>query len=244
MRLIAIIFSLCLCAACDGSTDTVAPARPRVAAGNGSIRGSVHFVGVAPKMPVITISNERCCEGDPPLVEETVVVNPNKTLRNVFVYLEDAPAIDAPAPTPALLDQVRCRYVPHAIGVEVDQPLRVRSSDPTMHNVHFMPEKNVAKNLSMTQQGQEVTTKFAAAEFIRFRCDVHPWMCAWVGVFENPFFAVTQEDGTFELKSIPAGTYRVVAWHELYGRREQSVTITDDKPIEVNFSFGGASRQS
>jgi plastocyanin len=235
---VTILSALCL-VGCDRASVAKPAPLPRVVEGNGIIRGSVQLTGPAPTMPEITISSERCCQGEPALHEETVIVNDNNTLRNVFVYLENAPQTDGSAQPSALLDQSRCRYVPHAIGVQVGQTLNVRSSDPTMHNVHFNPQKNVAKNLSMTVAGQQVPTTFAAAEFIRFKCDVHPWMNAWVGVFDNPFFAVTGEDGSFEIKGIPAGKYTLVAWHELYGRREQQLTIGEDgKPLETMFSFG------
>jgi hypothetical protein len=183
-------------------------------------------------------ATEKCCQGEPPIVEQSVVVNSNNTLRNVFIYLEDAPKTDGSGLDPALLDQERCSYTPHALGIQTNQLLRIRSSDPTMHNVHYTPDKNNARNLSMTQSGQEVPVSFPAAEFIRMKCDVHPWMSAWVGVFDNPFFAVTHHEGSFEIKGIPNGKYKLVAWHELYGRKEQSVTIADNKPIEINFSFG------
>lgn len=238
IRIVAIIFLLA-CLGCDPRSQASPGSAPlpKSIAGAGVLRGVVEFAGSAPEMSSI-VANEPCCENDPPLKEETVVVNANATLRNVFVYLEDAPALDGSEQPPVLLDQVRCRYVPHAVAVQVGQPLRVRSSDPTMHNVHYIPQKNRARNLSMTQAGQEVLTRFTHPEFIRMRCDVHPWMAAWVGVFENPFFAVTGEDGTFEISGIPGGTYTLVAWHELYGSQRQSVRVADGAPLQARFVFG------
>lgn len=228
-------------AGCDsGSTDPLA-SLPTAVDGGGVIRGTVHFVGTAPTMKTFT-ATEACCAGDPPIVEETVIVNSNKTLKNVFVYLEGAPKLNGKSQPIQTLDQVRCRYVPHALGIQMNQPLKLRSSDPTMHNVHYVPGINPAKNFAMTQAGDEIQTKFTAGpEFVRLRCDVHPWMSAWVGVFENPFYSVTGESGSFEIKGIPAGTYKLVAWHELFGRLEQSVTITDGAaPLELQFTLGKA----
>ncbi|HMB96736.1 MAG TPA: hypothetical protein VKK61_11905, partial [Tepidisphaeraceae bacterium] len=224
---------------CDKSSQAhvSTAALPRVLHGNGIIYGEVKFIGAAPPMKTFT-STESCCQTDSPLAEETVIVNPNNTLRNVFVYLDDAPQTDGSQQPPALLDQVHCQYVPHVLGVQVGQTLTIRSSDPTMHNVHFNPQKNPARNLAMTQAGQENPVKFDYAEIIRAKCDVHPWMTAWVGVFDNPFFAITQNDGNFEIKNIPAGTYKLVAWHELYGRQEKSVIVADDKPVNLEFVFG------
>jgi plastocyanin len=225
-------------AGCDQSSSaTSTSSLPTSVAGNGVVRGSIQFVGKAPEMKTFT-ATEACCRGEPPIVEETVIANSNGTLRNVFVFIEGAPRLNGAGQPAALLDQSRCAYVPHALGVQIGQTLNIRSSDPTMHNVHFNPTINAAHNYAMTQVGQEVKTTFSGAEFIRMKCDVHPWMTAWVGVFDNPFYAVTKEDGSFEIKGIPAGNYTLVSWHELYGRQEQSVTIADDKPIEMTFSFG------
>jgi hypothetical protein len=235
-----VILAACLVAAgCDESSranqTTARP--PAHVDGSGVVRGSVKFTGTPPVMKPIS-STEACCQSDPPLMEETVVVNANGTLAHTFVYLEDAPRTDGSVKPAALLDQVKCRYVPHALAVQTEQTLNVRSSDPTMHNVHSMSTLNPARNLSMTKAGDQTSIKFGMAEFVQVRCDVHPWMSAWVGVFDNPFFAVTQEEGSFSISGIPAGTYKLVAWHEIYGRQEQTVTVADEKPVETNFTFG------
>src|SRR5690349_17541574 len=110
------------CCGCDRSsqarpvTRALAPTAPD---GQGVVRGSVKFVGTAPTFPTI-VATDKCCEGEPAIREETVVVNPNGTLRNTFVYLEDAPAVDGASRPAALLDQSHCRYEPHAIGVQVN----------------------------------------------------------------------------------------------------------------------------
>jgi plastocyanin len=235
---ISLLMFLATCG-CDRSSQASASpaALPRVLPGNGVIRGNVKFIGTPPLMKTFT-STEACCQSDSPLADETVLVNSNGTLRNVLVYLENAPATDGSHQPPALLDQVHCHYVPHVIGVQVGQTLTIRSSDPTMHNVHFICDKNPVRNLAMVQAGQEIPVKFDYAEIVKMKCDVHPWMTAWVGVFDNPFFAVTQDDGSFQIKNIPAGTYKLVALHELYGRAEQTITVADDKPADVQFVFG------
>jgi len=223
---------------CDQSSSASSTSSlPTSIAGSGVVRGSIQFVGKSPEMKTFT-ATEPCCRGEPPIVDETVVANSNGTLRNVFVFIEGAPKLNGASQPAALLDQSRCTYSPHVLGVQIGQTLNIRSSDPTMHNVHFNPTINPAHNYAMTQVGQEVKTTFNGAEFIRMKCDVHPWMTAWVGVFDNPFYAVTKQEGSFEIKGIPAGNYRLVAWHELYGRQEQSLTIADDKPIEATFRFG------
>lgn len=237
MRIFGVILILASIG-CDNSQASMnRPALPASVPGNGIVRGTISFTGVPPVMKSIT-STEACCQGEPQLAEETVIVNANGTLKNVFVYLEGAPATDGRAQPQVVLDQVRCRYTPHVLGVQVGQSLVVRSSDPTMHNVHYVPQKNQARNLSMSGAGQQTPVTFDYAEFVRVKCDVHPWMAAWVGVFENPFFAATGDEGSFEIKNIPSGTFKLVAWHERYGRQETTVTVSDNSPVESNFTFG------
>ncbi|MGB7161520.1 MAG: hypothetical protein WBD40_25900 [Tepidisphaeraceae bacterium] len=185
-----------------------------------------------------TIANKPCHDGAPELEEETVIVGDGGAMMNVLVFVEGAGTGDGSGREPAVLDQVHCRYVPHVLGVQVGQTLVVRSSDDTMHNVHYKPQHNAAGNFGMTRPGAEKKVTFAAPEFVRVKCDVHPWMTAHVGVFENPFFAVTGVDGKFEIPKLPAGDYTLVAWHELYGRQAQTLTIADEtKPVEATFRY-------
>jgi hypothetical protein len=203
--------------------------------GEGSVRGTVLFVGTPPVMKVI--QNEPCHSGAGSIIEETVVVGENGGLANVLVYIEGAPAVDGSTAEPGLLDQIDCRYVPHVLGVQVNQPLRIRSSDPTLHNVHYNPKVNPPVNFGMNRAGQEKTVSFKAPEFIPVRCDVHPWMNAHIGVFDNPFFAVTAGDGNFEIKNLPDGQYTLATWHERYGRLEREIEIIDGEAVEAGFEY-------
>ena len=203
--------------------------------GNGVVRGAVKFDGVPPKMAVI--ANKPCHEGAPALQEETVLVGDGGALMNVLVFVEGAGTGDGSAREPAVLDQVHCRYVPHVLGVQVGQTLVVRSSDDTMHNVHYKPDRNAAANFGMTKVGAERQVTFDAPEFVRVKCDVHPWMTAHIGVFEHPFFAATDADGTFEIKNLPPGQYTLATWHEMYGRLSQVVTIDETTQVEATFRY-------
>jgi plastocyanin len=242
---IAVLAIALMCGACErnsplsGNGSPAAPPRAATVFGSGTIRGTVKFIGTPPPREVIP--NKPCHEGAGPLKDETVVVNDDSTLANVFVYLADAPASDGSPRDVAVLDQKDCHYVPHAVGVQVGQKLAVKSSDAgTLHNVHYSPEKNPPANFAETVAGASKDVMFDQPEFIRVKCDVHPWMSATVGVFESPFFAVTREGnggGGFEIAKVPAGQYKLVAWHERYGAVEQQVTVKDNEKTDVTMSF-------
>jgi hypothetical protein len=214
---------------CDRGSEAKTAAAPvkkiEEVRGSGVIRGRVTLDGTPPVMA--TIANQPCHDGAEPLREETVMVGGGGGLANVFVYVEGLPRVDGSPLPAAMLDQVNCRYVPHALGVTAGQPLRIRSSDPTIHNVHYAPARNQARNFGMTRAGDERTvTLTEPGEFIRVKCDVHPWMSATIGVFDNPFFAVTDENGKFEIRDLPPGDYKLIAWHERYGALEQNVNVS------------------
>lgn len=165
-------------------------------------------------------------------------------LDNVFVYVKDGLGnyhFDTPA-EPVRLDQQGCRYVPHVIGVRAGQPLEVINSDDTMHNVHALPDVNREFNFAQHTKGQRNSRTFTAAEvMVPLKCDLHPWMKAYVGVVDHPFFAVTTGGGRFDLKSLPPGTYTIEAWHAKAGTQTQQVTIGEKETKDVNFTFTPAS---
>jgi len=236
-HILALSLAAGLLAGCDGEPQANAKVvAPPVAMGAGVVRGNVNFAGTPPMMEVI--ANKPCHPGAPMIAEETVVVTDGR-LANVFVYVKDAPNVNAPMAEPALLDQKHCQYVPHAVGVRIGQTLRIRSSDDTMHNVHYNPSRNKAENFGFTTVGAEKTLRFAHPEFMRMKCDVHPWMMAYVGVFDSPFFVVTPVAGNFEIKGLPAGTYTLATWHEQLGEQEQTVTIADGQSVTANFEYKG-----
>jgi len=106
-----------------------------------------------------------------------------------------------------------------------------------MHNITYLPTRNPAQNFSLSFPGDETNTAFIASEFIHAKCDIHPWMNAWIGVFDNPFFAVTGPDGSFDISRVPAGHYKIAAWHEQYGQTETEITVEDGKTVDANFEF-------
>ena len=134
-----------------------------------------------------------------------------------------------------------CQYVPHAMGIMVGQAYRILNSDGILHNVHALPKVNPAFNKPMPPTLKETTTTFSKPEPVfQIKCDVHPWMSAYVGVLEHPYFAVTADGGKFELKGLPPGTYTIEAWHEKAGTRTRQVTIGAKESKEITLSFKAA----
>lgn len=222
-----------LVAGCERAQVPSAPTLPVFQPGPGVVRGVVNFVGTPPVMQ--NIANQPCHEDATPLVEESVIVTDGK-LKNVFVYVKNGARSDGANVEAAILDQVNCQYVPHVVGVQVGQKLLIRSSDPTLHNVHYVPQLNPAANFGMTGAGQEKSVTFEHAEFITVKCDVHPWMNAHIGVFDDPLFAVSAADGTFEIKGLPAGKHTLVAWHERYGELTKEIEVVAGR-VDVDFEY-------
>ena len=225
-------------AAAPGAAPAAAPA-----AGGATVTGKVNFDGTPPQMPAIKMDADAFCKSEhkEPVYEQEVVVNPNKTLEWVLVYVKEGVTGTYPPPTePVTLDQHGCQYRPHIFGIQAGQPLKVLNSDGTLHNIHALPKKNAEFNIGQPFKGMETIKKFDSPETgLRFKCDVHKWMGAYCGVFNNPFFAVTNDQGTFEIKNLPPGNYVIEAWHEKYGAQTQNVTIGGPEAKTVDFTFKG-----
>jgi plastocyanin len=233
--------------ACGGtSPQQAAPAAEPAVVSNpvdpataGSITGRITFEGRPPAAPPIKMASDPNCP-QPGGVAENVVVGSDGALKNVFVYVKDGLGnLRFPVPaTPVVLDQKGCRYIPHVVGIQVGQPMQIVSSDPTLHNVHAMAQANREFNTGQPVPGVPHTHTFSTREvMVPFKCDVHRWMNAWVGVLDHPYFAVTSDAGTFELEGLPPGTYTIEAWHERLGTQTSSVTIGAKETKDVPFSF-------
>ena len=209
----------------------------------GDIKGMVMLEGVAPKNDVIKMNADPVClkQNTGEQAQETYMVGSDgKSFGNVFVYIKDGLGnylYDPPAGS-ATIDQHGCRYHPHVFGMRVGQVLEIVNSDPTLHNIHALPKGNTEFNTGQPIQGMKTEHKFTAKEvMVPFKCDVHGWMNAYVGVLDHPFFAVTDKDGKFSLKGLPPGTYTIEAWHEKGGRQTAMVTLGAKDTKEANFTF-------
>jgi plastocyanin len=210
----------------------------------GVIEGSVQFTGRKPARTAVDLSSDPACveahKGR--AVDESVMVNPNGTLANVFVYIKsglEGKEFEIPS-TPVTIDQQGCWFHPRVLGIQTGQRLQVINSDPVTHNIHPMATINREWNHSQGQGDEPIGRKFTKAEvMIPVKCNIHSWMHAFIGVVDNPYYAVTGPDGVFRMPNVPPGDYVVEAWQEVLGRREQKITITPSGKVEMKFDFKG-----
>ena len=229
------------------TTTTAETATPVDASTAGTVTGKILFSGTALAMQPIDSSSEPVCHTKSeshPLMTETAVVNPNGTLRYVFVYVKEGLGDRKfPVPTtPVTLNQEGCRYEPHVFGIQVGQPLKiVNSDDGVLHNIHALSTSRNGFNFGMPKL-METTKEFKAPEvMVRVKCDVHGWMHAFGGVLEHPYYSVSGQDGTYAISGLPPGQYVIEAWHEQYGTKTETVTVGAQETKEINFTFAPTS---
>jgi plastocyanin len=214
----------------------------------GAIEGKIRFIGKKPARKPIDMSEEPACveAHHGKAYDESLVVNSNGTLANVFVYIKAGPGgelegktFEVPA-TPVTIDQQGCWFHPRVLGIQVGQVLSVVNSDPVTHNIHPMAEINREWNHSQGQGDPPLARKFLKPEImIRVKCNIHRWMRAFIGVVDNPYFAVTGADGSFEIRNLPPGDYVIEAWHETLGTQEQKITVPPQGKAAASFTFKG-----
>ena len=210
------------------------------------ITGKVNLDGKAPEQKEIDMSGVKECAAKhtDPVPEQTVVADDKGNLANVIVAIKKEEGKDLPGEVPTeagVLDQKGCMYEPHVQALMVGQAFKVKNDDEFLHNVHSLSSVNPPFNFGQpTKDDGKDVEPFKAAEMFRVKCDVHPWMSAYIGVFEHPYFAVSKEDGTYKIptKGLADGDYTLTFWHEKYASDpvEEKVTVKDGK-AEVNHTF-------
>jgi len=209
----------------------------------GSISGSVRYAGSAPERAVVQMAADPFCvtaHAGQTVLTEQLIVNENDTLRWAFVHIREANGtLPSGGGETAELDQVACMYTPRVLGMEAGATIRVTNSDQTLHNVNVQPSNNTSFNVAQPIPGMSTERTFENPEImISVRCDVHPWMQAYVGVVPHPFFDVSGEDGSFSMDGVPPGDYVLEAWHETLGTQTMNVTVRDGEAASAEFSFG------
>jgi plastocyanin len=218
-------------------------------AGTGTIKGHVKLSGKLPGNSVIRMGVDPKCRdaaGGKQVLQEAVLATADGSLANVFVRLQgNFPSTPVPT-TPVTIDQRGCVYFPRVAGVRVGQPLQIKNSDTLSHNVHSSSQQS-SNEFNVNQGRVGLANTFTLKQedvMLHLRCDIHSWMTAYIGVVNNPYFAVSQTDGSFEIGKVPEGTYTIQAWHERYGPVSKSVKVTAGGTTSVEFVYTGNEKPS
>lgn len=210
----------------------------------GVIKGKIHFSGKKPPQKAVDMSEDPACAAahKGKAFEDTLVVNANGALANAFVYIKGG--LDgkkfAPPATPVKIDQHGCWFEPRVLGIQTGQTLEVTNSDPVTHNIHPLAQINREWNHSQGEGDAPLARRFLTPEImIRVKCNIHSWMRAYIGVVDNPYFAVTGNAGTFEIANVPPGEYTLGVWQESLGTQEQKVTVAPSGKVDLDFMFKG-----
>ena len=188
----------------------------------GTLKGHVKYDGKAPKPKRLRMDADPVCGSSHsgPVRSENFKMAKDGSMKEALVYLKNVNYSGGVPSEPAVLDQQGCIYVPHVFGMMAGQELLIKNSDATLHNIHSMPKVNKEFNFAMPKVVKEKKAKFDASEDpFYIKCDVHPWMKTWVLVSDHPYYAVTDSNGDYEIKDVPAGTYEVVCWQEKFKKK-------------------------
>ena len=216
---------------------------PGVAVAASSITGTVTFTGQAPTLRPLSMDADPVCakKHSGPVPNEMLVLGTGNTMGNIMVWVSKGLAAGKtwPIPSaPAVLDQNGCQYKPHVMGIMVGQAYRILNSDGILHNIHTLPKINKSFNKPMPGTLKETTTNFEKPEpLFPIKCDVHPWMQAYVSVFTHPFFSVTSTNGKYTISGLDPGTYEITAWHEKLGTQTATVTVGATGTKTQDFKF-------
>ena len=209
------------------------------------INGIVTLKGTPPKEKEITpVMEDANCSKLHTTVPTTrfYVAGPKGELADVVVSVQgiSGKSTGASAP-PVVMDQKGCEYIPSILAVQTDQKLVVKNSDPVLHNVHNVPGEgsgNKEKNEAQLPNGADLTFSFSKPEnFLKFKCDVHQWMFAWVSIFDHPYFAVSGKDGSFKIANVPPGKYKIQATHRKAGTVTQEVEVKEGEAAKADFTL-------
>jgi plastocyanin len=209
------------------------------------ITGTITLKGTPPKEKEITVMmDDPNCRKMHSTVPTThfYVTGPQGQLADVVVSLQgiSGKSTGATAP-PVVLNQKGCEYTPYVFAVQTGQKITVKNSDPVPHNVHCMPAEgsgNRERNELQVPKGPDLTFVLSKPEmFCKFACQVHQWMFSYACIFDHPYFAVTDKNGTFKISEVPPGKYTIQAAHRKAGADTRTIEIKEGEHAEVNFTL-------
>jgi plastocyanin len=204
----------------------------------GSISGTVKFKGTAPAPKKLDVGKDKEVCAKSPKLDPSLVVN-NGNLVNAVVTITDIQKGKKIEVKKVTLDQNGCEYHPHVLAFPAGSTVQILNPDGILHNVHSYSKVNSPFNQAQPKFKKTLDVKIDKPEAIELKCDVHGWMHGWLVATENPYFAVTDNSGSFKLADVPAGNYTVEVWHEKLGKSTQKVTVKPKEEAKVNFEIAG-----
>jgi len=208
----------------------------------GTISGTIRYNGPAPKPQQLEVSKDRDACAAKPLYDQSLVVGKDGGLANVVATLPDLDKGEATKPATVVFDQKGCEYTPHLAAFPAGSTVEVRNSDGILHSIHT--ESTVNPALDMAQPGFKKTIRITIEkpEAIKVTCDAHNWMEGWWYATANPYYAVTDAQGHYQIANVPPGTYTLEVWQEKLGTQKQSVTVTAGGSVTADFTFAPATK--
>jgi len=207
-----------------------------------SVEGVVIFSGKKTKREPIQMTEESKVLYKTVPLQENVIVGKNGGLANVFVYVKEGlkkKTYTVPKEA-AVLNQDKSMFRPRVMGVLAGQDVMMKNSDPMIHNVRSLSTKNRPFNIAQPAKTPDRKKVFNTGEnAIQIGCDFHPWMKAFIFVMEHPYFVVSDTNGQFKIKGLPAGDYTLSAWHETFGEKETMITVDPSGSSKISISFKG-----
>jgi hypothetical protein len=202
----------------------------------GSLSGRITYAGAPPPKKKVEVTKDKEVCGKNEIYDESLVVSPDKGLKNAVVIVQGAKGGKF-ASQKVELDQKGCQYVPHVVVVPTTGQLDILNSDGILHNIHTHSTANPAVNVAQPKFKKVLTQKFTKPEIIKAACDAHGWMSGWIVVTDHPFVAVTDDKGNFAIKDIPPGKYTVEIWQETLGKQVKEVTIKAKEDVKLTLEL-------
>ena len=218
-------------------------ARPSAGA---RLSGLVKFLGDPPRPRLIDFSSCLSCGSEnagKAVAHEDLIVNPNGTLRNAVVFVRaSSPALangTFSVPSDPVALEIRGGMIrPHVLGLRAGQPLAIRNRSTCGFNLKGAPRKNLGFSLTLPKPDEKIVRTFDREEIaFRIEDNVHPWMSGRIAVLSSPFFAVTGEEGAFDLPDLPPGEFEIAVWHETLGEQSQTLALGPGESRRIEFAF-------
>jgi plastocyanin len=221
-------FAIVAALSCVGAMTVSAETKPV----EGKVTGHVKFDGKMPELKPLAITEEKskgCCPAGSKMdtSDPSMVVSKDGGLANAVVLIEVPGEKMEPSTETVEIDQKLCHFEPHVKVVPAGGKVIFLNSDQVSHNIHTYANKNDSFNKTVAPGSKEECT-LAKGDKVQVKCDIHDWMSAWVYVAETPHFAITKEDGSFEIGGLKPGKYKVEVWHEKLGKAKGEATVKED----------------